>query len=114
MIYLASPYSHPVKAVQEERFRLVCKFAGELMMEEYVVFCPIAHSHPIAEIGNVTGGWDLWAKQDLPLLAMSSELHVACLPGWEESEGVAAEIAYFRQLYPSRPIVYHHFDGVPC
>jgi hypothetical protein len=114
MIYLASPYSHPEPATRQRRFEAVCKVAADLMREDYVVFCPIAHSHPIEIHGGIQGGWDLWALQDLPLLNLATELHVACFPGWEQSEGVTAELRYFWQHYPNRKIVYHRFEALPA
>jgi hypothetical protein len=33
MIYLATPYSQPGRAVREERFRLACRAAAELLRD---------------------------------------------------------------------------------
>jgi len=98
LIYLASPYGHPDPAVREERFRAVCVVAARLMREGLYVFSPIAHTHPIAEAGDLPKGWDFWKGYDRVMLSACSELWVLCLPGWEESEGVAAEIQIARSL----------------
>jgi len=112
MIYLASPYSHPDPEVRDRRFRAVCKFAGELALRGLVVFCPIAHSVPMEKYGNLPGTWEFWKKQDLPMLDLATELHVAAFPGWEDSEGVSAEIEhwYDTNLFPP---IYHHFEELP-
>jgi hypothetical protein len=58
------------------------------------VFCPIAHSHPIAEqmpVGLAVDG-DFWKRQDAPYIYACDELIVYMLPGWEQSKGIATEI----------------------
>jgi hypothetical protein len=114
MIYLASPYSDPDPDVREARFRSVCLLAAELIAQGHVVFCPIAHSHPIEVHGGLMGGWELWRDQDIPLLDMAEYLPVACYPGWEQSEGVQAEIRHWERTWGELfPPVYHHFTDLP-
>jgi len=92
-IYLCSPYSSPDKTVCNDRFRLACKAAAKLMRDGYIVFSPIAHSHPVAQyIGNrLDHGF--WLEQDLSFLdSWADEMWVLMIDGWQESEGIAAEI----------------------
>lgn len=98
MIYLASPYSHPDHAVEERRFAEVCKIAGGLMASGLVVFCPIAHTHPIAVRCELPRGWDYWKRFDREFIAASSKVIVAMMDGWRESRGVTAEIAIAAEL----------------
>ena len=94
-IYLASPYSHPDPVVRENRFKQVCQKAGELMMKGYLVFCPIAHSHPISEYGDVDAtSHDFWLTQDFAWLDVCDFLYVYKMDGWENSFGVNEEIKY--------------------
>lgn len=96
--YLASPYSHTSALYSEWRYRKVCELAAE-RMRRYVVFSPIAHSHPIATIGEAPGpDWTFWAGQDLAMLSRCDALTVACMPGWRNSKGVRAEIDYARSI----------------
>ena len=92
--YLASPYTHSDPTVREARYHAACKKAAELMLEGKVIFCPIAHSHPISE--HMPDGCavdaTLWKKQDEPYVAMCDEMIVLCLDGWETSRGVLHEI----------------------
>lgn len=99
VIYLASPYTHPESAVLEARCRAAQQAAAQLMQEGVAVFSPIAHSHGVADFMPETMRLDgeFWLGQDLPLLARCDELHVLCLPGWEASKGVQAEIAFARE-----------------
>ena len=94
-IYLASPYTHPDKAVMQKRFEQVCKKAGKLMELGNKVFCPIAMGHAISDNhpGMPTSlGW--WLEQDFPILKQADKLIVYRMDGWEESAGVGAEIAF--------------------
>ena len=92
IIYLASPYSHPLPEVREARFRTVCRVAARLMSEGAIVFSPIAHSHPIAMAGQLPTDWTFWDRYDRAMLEASAELWVLQLDGWRTSTGVVAEI----------------------
>ena len=112
MIYLASPYSHPDPAVREERFREVSRYAAHLIRRGEVVFCPIAHSHPIEVHADdvLPGGWGFWSRIDTPFLAAADEVRVLRLPGWTASEGVRGEVDLALRL--GIPVTY--VDPVPA
>jgi nucleoside 2-deoxyribosyltransferase len=97
VIYLASPYSHPDEAVRETRFRQACWHAVRLMREGQLVYSPIVHSHPLAEMG-LPGDWPFWAEHDRAMLERCDVLSVLKLPGWTESVGVSAEIGMAEAL----------------
>lgn len=103
MIYLASPYSDPDPAVQEERFRAVCCQAAEMMGKGLYVFSPVAHCHPIAAYG-LPRDYSYWKGYNLAFLTVCTELVVLKLPGWEVSEGVTGEIALAKEL--GKPVRY--------
>jgi hypothetical protein len=100
MIYLASPYSHPDPEVRQARHDAACRCAARLMAGGQVVFSPIAHSHAIAAFlpPVLCMSWGFWKSQDFPLLEKADTLLVLRLDGWEQSVGVAAEIARAREL----------------
>lgn len=95
-VYLASPYTHPDPFVREARFKAACKAAADLMLAGEIVFCPIAHSHPIDLCFGEPGSGEFWKRQDHPFLAGAVKVKVLCLRGWDDSHGVMAEIAYAR------------------
>lgn len=98
MIYLASPYSHDDPDIREERFEAVCGVAAELMAEHIVVFSPIAHTHPIAEHGNLDGmDADFWLKFDKEFILRSEVVWVLMLDGWRESYGVNWETEFAKE-----------------
>ena len=98
-IYLASPYSArlkdgtPDETTMHLRFLQVCAMAGNIIADGYVVFCPIAHSVPIADTMDNHLDADFWLGQDVHFVDWAEELWVLMLPGWEESSGVKREIA---------------------
>ena len=97
MIYLASPYSHPDPAVVERRFEAACQTAAALIRHGKTVFSPIAHSHSICRYG-LPGDWQFWQHHDREYLDTCDEVVVLKLEGWQESQGVQAEIAVARAL----------------
>lgn len=94
-IYLAAPYSHnPALGFQE-----ASRAAARLMDAGNIVFSPLSHSHPIAQIGEMDAlDQGFWLRQDLPFLKDSDVLVVLQLPGWEISKGVRREIDYAGSL----------------
>lgn len=104
LAYLACPYSHQYRRVRIQRYEAITRFAGKLMREGYAVFSPITHSHPIEATFPEASGWEFWKDQDLPILARCDLLIVATFPGWENSVGVGAEIAYAEEL--AKEVIY--------
>jgi len=112
-LYLASPYSVKIPLSEQQaaklrkrRFEAVCKYAAKLMKQGELVFCPIAHSHPIEVLGmpgEVNDG-DFWLKQDFAVLQFCKELRVLCLEGWEQSDGIRREIEFAHEL--NIPVTY--------
>jgi hypothetical protein len=106
LVYLATPYSHPEWEVKKHRYRMACSMAASLMEQGYLVFCPIAHSHPIETYGMPelkSGDW--WLRQDFAILKHCDELLVYKMDGWAISYGVGKEIAFANEhLIPIRYI----------
>lgn len=107
-VYLASPYTildtdglseQAIKNRRTRRFNEVCKKAAQLMEGGELVFCPIAHSHPIEVHGMETvHDGDFWLKQDFALLQFAKKLVVFKMDGWEQSNGVRREIEFAKEL----------------
>lgn len=100
LVYLASPYSHPDPAVREQRYKVACRVAGDLMKKGKRIFAPIPHSHAIEQSfsdGKVEGHV-FWLDQDFAILRHASELLVVRMDGWEQSKGVTAEVEFAGQL----------------
>ena len=111
MVYLASPYSSSNHMIQEARWRRVCEVAGDLIQRGHMVFSPIAHSHPIAKLCQMDGGFEVWKKVDLHMLLMADRLAVLELDGWDASEGVREEIECAEDVgVPVRYLPYPYSD----
>jgi len=107
IIYLASPYTSDDAAVMEWRFQQVSRCAAKLAREGFPIFCPISHSHPWVPYG-VPHDWEFWASLDRHFLEVSREIWVLCLPGWEDSTGVQAEVKMMLAI--NRPVRYLEWD----
>jgi nucleoside 2-deoxyribosyltransferase len=90
-IYLAIPYSIYDHKGREASFGIVNKVAAKYIMQGKTVFSPISHSHPIAQYGT-PATFDFWREFDLEMLSHCDKLVVVCLEGWENSEGISAEV----------------------
>lgn len=111
-IYLACPYTSYATSVEAQariehyRFQKVTLLAARLMHHGLIVYSPITHTHPMCVMCPDMLGkdWKAWERVDKSFLEWCDLLYVYCLPGWETSRGVTAEIAYAQQL--DKPIVY--------
>lgn len=97
MIYLAAPYSHPDPWARDLRYAATCEAAAGMLEQGRLVYSPTAHGHALAARG-LPGDWAFWADHSRSMLSRCDGLDVLALPGWEESEGVHAEIAIARRL----------------
>lgn len=104
LVYLATPYNNPNPFVREERFQDACTVAASLMRAGVHLFCPIAHTHPIATKGYLPCGWDYWQEYDRLMLAACEELWIVQMPGWDLSDGIKGEIEL--AMYSGKPIYY--------
>lgn len=109
MIYLAGPYSHDDQGVRHKRFEALNRKAAHLIADGHIVFSPISMTHPVeiarmAMDGSEPRNTDYWCDFDEAFMAFCTEIHVLKLDGWEQSKGVAREIAYFEQR--GRPVIY--------
>lgn len=127
LIYLASPYSHDDPNVIERRVRQVQAAAARLIELGHLIFSPIVHSHPIADIVtfapvNTADALSGWMEYDRAMIDKADELWVLELDGWAISRGVEAEMNHalntgktIRHIeYPSLKEIGHvrlaHFD----
>lgn len=93
LIYLAAPFNHPDVRIRDWRYEVVTRVARDLLAQGYAVFSPITHNIPIDRL-STRGNWDTWRDQDFTLLKRCDRLLVLKLDGYQESIGVAAEIAF--------------------
>ena len=104
LIYLASPYTDEDFAIQEQRWKQACAATAHFIQRGYIVYCPIAHCHPIDIAARGTITYDQWIEHSDTMLALCNVLYVLMLKGWVKSNGVAGEIEKAKQQ--SMPILY--------
>ncbi|MDD3885126.1 MAG: DUF1937 family protein [Gallionella sp.] len=110
--YLASPYTNPDnpddRLYCEQRFAEAVHAAAKLMARGENIFCPIAHSHPVAAYlpADLRCNHQFWLTQDFALLEKADKLIVLHLHQWHRSYGVEQEIKF--ALKHGIPIV--HLD----
>jgi hypothetical protein len=74
--------------------------AADLILAGHIVYSPITMTHPIDLVlagESNTLGSDYWVAFDEAFMAMCSEMIVVRLDGWESSNGIRREIAYFTE-----------------
>jgi nucleoside 2-deoxyribosyltransferase len=104
LIYLASPYSSYDKEVVSRRVDEVSKATATLIERGHLIFSPIVHSHPIAHLvsfdplnhapDKLTG----WMAYDFAMIDNAAEVWVLQIDGWEQSNGVQAEVGYAMRI----------------
>lgn len=116
--YLASPYSKYADGI-ERAWRDICVVAGKLIAAKVPVYCPIAHTHPIAVYSYMDPlKHDIWLPADEPMMRAADGLLVCMMPGWQESYGIGLERAEFERLgkpayfltYPELAVLRHPYD----
>ena len=103
--YLATPYTAYADGTLEEAFDLACVAAAELIEQGLPVFSPIAHSHPIALLGDLDPtSHALWLVQDEYFIQVAEGIIVLKAAGWQNSKGIFHEIQRFAEL--KKPLFY--------
>jgi hypothetical protein len=106
--YLATPYSK-YPAGLDAAYRDAATAAAVCFRSGILVFSPIAHTHVISKVGNLSGGFERWAALDEAMIAASAGMIVVEMDGWQESVGITAEIEMCRRL--GKSVHYMRPDG---
>ena len=106
--YLATPYSgYPdgIVAAFEEASRVAARLIGRGMR----IYCPIAHTHPMAVYGFLDPkDHDIWLALDGPFMDAAVGLIVVKMTEWTKSKGIAEEIKRFREV--KKPVLYMEWE----
>jgi hypothetical protein len=102
--YLATPYSKFPFGL-EAAFHAASLAAAQCLKASLPIYCPIAHTHPIAIYGGIEPkDHDIWLPADRPFMDAALGLIVCMMPSWEESYGISVEIKTFEEA--QKPIFY--------
>lgn len=91
MMYLAQPYSHPVKSVVDTRVLWGMGAAAALAAKNWDPYAPIVHWHEVATKFNLPTDHEFWRALDHRMIAHCDSFAILTLPGWNQSLGVAEE-----------------------
>jgi len=91
-IYLASPYSHPSKAVQAMRYFLVRDHCTWMINNNQVVYSPILHCYHMALVNDLPHDAAFWRNFDEAMLRPAGQMQILKIPGHAASVGVNMEI----------------------
>lgn len=97
LIYVASPYSHPVDDVRIENYKIVSNYTAKIVSDGNVAFSPITYGHHLVDFKDMPTDWDFWKNFCLTFLSKCDEMVVLKMPGWEESRGVKEEIEFCKK-----------------
>ncbi|MEM1368551.1 MAG: DUF1937 family protein [Cyanobacteria bacterium P01_H01_bin.15] len=107
LIYLAAPYTHDDPRVVAERMRIIDSYAASMIGAGYRVFSPLSYGHNLARRYSLATNYEYWASFNDEILRACQYLLVLRLPGWQDSKGLAREIAIAKEreipieyLYP--------------
>jgi hypothetical protein len=92
LIYLSSPHSHPDPMVREIRYQQVMKATAQLIRDGRLVYSPIVHTHEMGKVYAFPKVFDFYAQLDYAWIERVNEVWVLMIEGWDESDGVRAEI----------------------
>ena len=109
-IYLASPYSHSEKQVEQSRFEKAQKATAALIKQGYSVFGPIAYSHPLATKYDLGLDFEYWQKFNRSWIDWADSIVVLCIDGWDKSKGIKGECEY--AVLNKKPVYFLSFDSI--
>lgn len=97
MIYLASPYSHPIQRFRDARYLAVERFVAERFGKQ-IIFSPILYTHNMAKAHVLPTDAESWRFFNDQMMHLATVMWVLKLHAWQESLGVQHEIAYAKDI----------------
>lgn len=98
LTYLSLPYSDPDHDVRDSRVREAHRAMAEMMASGDLIVCPAVMNHEALDLLRGTTdapGTAYWRDLEQRLASASDDLVILTLRGWDQSRGVAREIALF-------------------
>lgn len=93
--FIASPYrAYPLGL--DAAFKLACDARGLLIKAGVPTYSPIVSTHPIVMRCGLDAFSDIWLTTEAPIRQRACGMILLLADGWQQSEGMKAEIAEFR------------------
>lgn len=109
LTYLATPYTHARSHVRHQRFTCVTEVMADLMLSGELVYSPISMTHHAAVAHGLPHDFAFWSEHCRAVLQCCGKLIILKLDGWQQSVGVAAEIAMAEEM--GIPIEFIEWEG---
>jgi hypothetical protein len=106
-VYLATPYSHPDAFVREQRHREAAQFLAWCLFNGIWAYSPIVHTAAVAN--GLPYTYEFWHPYNCAMIRASRGLYVLRIDGWEKSAGIAAEIAFAKEI--GLPVTFFDKEG---
>lgn len=109
-IFVISPYRGEqgddvyADPVVPYRVHAADEYIAELTRRGKICYSTVSAMHHISLDFDLPKSWEYWKKHCNTMIMHAYEVHVLCLDGWEESEGVQAEIEIAKMF--SKKITY--------
>jgi len=94
MIYLASPYSHPDKEIERQRFEDVAHVTAKILAQGRNVFSPIVYGHTLSRYGMADTSAAAWLHWNRHMFNACTKFNVLALEGWDNSLGCTIELKW--------------------
>jgi hypothetical protein len=103
--YIATPYSKFTAGI-DAAYDEACKIRARFAEERIPAYCPVAELHGVARFVTQADPRDsqFWQTVCNPIMRLCYGMAYVALPGHAESDGMAAERAWFNSI--GHPIVY--------
>jgi len=101
--YLASPYSKYLPD-KDAAWKEICRIRGCLVIEGVCAYSPIAETHQVSIECGIGTDHKTWATDNETKMAAAYGCIVVKMQGWDDSEGVLSEIAWFRAN--NKPVIF--------
>lgn len=96
--YLASPYSHEDAEVRDARYGLALAAVARLIDAGACVYSPIVHSHELSRRHALKSDAGFWWTYNRTMIRYAGRMIVLRIDGWDQSPGVAQEMAFAKQI----------------
>lgn len=96
-VYIASPYSHPIKRVRTLRFQCAMAAVAEMFKRGYDPYSPIVHWHTVAEFYGIEKGFKTFKIINEEEILRSEQLGILDITGVSDSNGVHMEARIARE-----------------
>jgi len=98
LYYLASPYTSGNSYSIHLNYALVLEAYANMTKQGLAVISPIVLNHQAALHYDLPKSWDFWEKIDLDILSQCTAFVMLKIPGYDKSEGLQAELKYFKEF----------------